>query len=119
MSKNDLIRQWNLNGAFDVQNGKVIFHNGQPNQKSVAFHYSPLHYDDYVEMSLKVRFDKKISQSMNEQEEDKTNVFIIQFLPQYPKEAFRDLNDSSSVTLEGFTIMLVTHDSHNDNSQNQ
>lgn len=118
MSIETLGQQWNIQGAFQVEEGKILMHNGQPTQKSVIFNYNPLHYDDYIELEIKVKFEKKISQTANVNREDQINAFFIQFLAQYPEDAFKSVNDKEIISLEGFSIILLTHDSHQDHAQN-
>jgi len=61
MTQETLNQSWNISGAFQIDEGKINFHNGQPTQKSVIFNYNPLHYDDYIELEIKAKFEKKIS----------------------------------------------------------
>ena len=80
----------------------------------MIFNYNPLHYDDYLELEIKAKFEKKISQTPNAKKEDQINAFFIQFLGAYPEDAFKSINDREIISLEGFSIILMTHDSHQD-----
>lgn len=46
------------------------------------------------------------------------NAFVIQFLPQYPADAFKNLADPEAISLEGLSIIIMTHDSDSDQSKN-
>ena len=48
-------------GSFEIQKNMTYFHNGQPSTNSYIYNFFPLHYDDYIEIEFKGRFEKKIS----------------------------------------------------------
>jgi len=76
------------------------------------YNYRPLHYDDFVQIVFTGKFEKKISQTDNERKEDYMNVFMIQFLHQYPEIDPEVYKTENKVYLEGLSLMLITHDSH-------
>ena len=82
------------------------------------YNYNPLHYDDYIEIILEAKFEKKISMTDNEKKEDYMNIFMIQFYHSYPQIEQELFAKNNEVYLDGLNLMLITHDSHDVHEKN-
>lgn len=103
------LMNWVIKGPSSFEKDKFTFHNGEPGKKSIMLNYSILDYDDYIQLDLTTKFDKKISKLENLKNDDKMNGFFIEFLPTYGKEIFQDTIDNETISLQGFVILLMTH----------
>lgn len=110
------IMNWITKGPTKVEKDKLIFHGGEPGKKSIMLNYSILDYDDYIQLDLTAKFNKKISNIENVKNDDKMNGFFIEFLPTYGKEIFNKEIDNETISLQGFVILLMTH---NDEATNR
>ena len=91
----------------------MLFHNATPNSKVVMVNNNVLNYDDYVEMEIKARFEKRLSNVDNEDSNDRLNTFIIQFVPKITADISNN-KTNDEVLLNGLVLALISHDS-NDN----
>lgn len=97
----------------------LLFHPGNPNAKTAMANFNMLNYDDFIDFRMKVRFEKKLTNSSINEEKDKLNAFMIQFLPHPSSEVARE-KSNDVLKLHGLVITLVSHDSDsNINKNNQ
>jgi hypothetical protein len=97
----------------------IVLHNGYPNQKSQIANPRSLNYDDYVEINIKAKIDKMMANAKtNESAADRMNGFFMQLTSQ-PDALNPQFDEADSITLNGLVLMILSHDSHNELSQNE
>lgn len=102
-----------MNGSVSMHEEYLLLHNATPNTKVIMANNNVLNYDDYVEIELKARFEKRLSNVDNKDNNDRLNVFMIQLVPTIKPEVTSNINNDE-IILNGLVIALVSHDS-NDN----
>lgn len=96
----------------------ILLHNASPNTKVVMVNNNVLNYDDYVEVEMKARFEKRLSNIDNKESNDRLNAFLIQFVPKIkPEVSTNKKNDE--ILLSGLVISLISHDSDDNLKVNQ
>jgi len=114
-----LTSHWMVRGPVTLGENSVLLHNGYPNQKTQIGNPRSLNYDDYVEINIKAKIDKMMANSKsNESASDRMNGFFIQLSSQTDSLDPR-FDESDSITLNGLVLMILSHDSHNELSQNE
>ena len=98
----------------------MIFHNGMVDTKTALTLFKSLNYDDYFEVVFDTIFVKKVSNVDNTTSDNQKNIFMIQFLPNLMNVFQKDLNtNNKTILLHGLVLMLMTHDTSNDVTNNQ
>lgn len=96
----------------------LLFHNATPNTKVVMANNNVLNYDDYIEVELKARFEKRLSNVDSESGNDRLNAFVLQFVPKITA-AVSNNRSNEEIVLNGLVIALVSHDSSDNLKDNE
>ena len=101
-----------------MQAEHLLFHNATPGTKVVMANNNVLNYDDYVEIELKARFEKRLSNVDSQTSNDRLNAFIFQFVPRITPAVSNNANNDE-IVLSGLVIALISHDSTDDLKANE
>ena len=107
-----------MSGPVMMNENFLLFHNGTPGTKTAFANSNMLHYDDFLDLRMKMRFVKKVTKTERRDTEDKLNAFMIQFVSRPNSDVVKNKNNNI-VTLQGLVISLITHDNAEDINPSQ
>lgn len=101
-----------------IQGSTFLLHSGRNSSNNGMINTNKVKNDDYVDMIMSMRFEKRINTEGTKDEKDRFNAFMISLSPTLDFEIVNTRNHNL-MFMHGLVIALVGHDSHDKLKRNE